>query len=99
MRRILYYFIFAFLFCSCRGGISNVEDSGNIKSKTLQLNIKGSDTELPLSEKEIENYLKKNPDAAISLTGGGSSVGITALIEGNTDIAMASREPNAVENN
>lgn len=54
--------------------------------------IKGSDTLLPLTQKEAENYIKKNPRANVMVTGGGSGVGISALVEGTTDIAMASRK-------
>ncbi len=53
--------------------------------------IKGSDTLLPLSQKEAESYLKANPSASVIVTGGGSGVGISALLEGTTDIAQASR--------
>ena len=54
--------------------------------------IKGSDTCLPLSQTEAENYMKKNKAAKITVTGGGSGVGISALMEGTTDIAMTSRK-------
>ena len=53
--------------------------------------IKGSDTCLPLSQIEAESYLKLHPSASITVTGGGSGVGISALIEGTTDIAQLSR--------
>ena len=53
--------------------------------------IKGSDTVLPLSQKEAESFLKANPSASVTVTGGGSGVGISALLEGTTDIAQASR--------
>ena len=54
--------------------------------------IKGSDTVLPLSQKEAENYMKANPAQTITVTGGGSGVGISALVEGTTDIAQSSRK-------
>jgi phosphate transport system substrate-binding protein len=54
--------------------------------------IKGSDTVLPLSQKEAEDYMKKNKIAELTVTGGGSGVGFAALIDGTTDIAMASRK-------
>ncbi len=54
--------------------------------------IKGSDTVLPLAQKEAENYLNKNSAAYVTVTGGGSGVGISALLDGTTDIAMASRK-------
>ncbi|MDR1812220.1 MAG: PstS family phosphate ABC transporter substrate-binding protein [Candidatus Fibromonas sp.] len=54
--------------------------------------IKGSDTVLPLSQQEAESFMKANKDAKITVTGGGSGVGISALIEGTTDIAQSSRK-------
>ncbi|MDR0768479.1 MAG: phosphate ABC transporter substrate-binding protein [Dysgonamonadaceae bacterium] len=54
--------------------------------------IKGSDTCLPLSQKEAEDYMNAHPSASITVTGGGSGVGISALIEGTTDIAQSSRK-------
>jgi phosphate transport system substrate-binding protein len=54
--------------------------------------IKGSDTMLPLSQKEAEIYMKANPSQTVIVTGGGSGVGISALIEGTTDIAQSSRK-------
>lgn len=53
--------------------------------------VKGSDTLLPLTQELAEQYLKKDPDAEVIVTGGGSGVGIAALPENTTDIAMASR--------
>jgi phosphate transport system substrate-binding protein len=54
--------------------------------------IKGSDTVLPLSQKQAENYMKRHPDRSLVVTGGGSGVGLSALIEGTTDIAQSSRK-------
>jgi len=54
--------------------------------------IKGSDTVLPLSQKEAENYMKANKSASISVVGGGSGVGLAALVDNSTDIAMSSRK-------
>ena len=53
--------------------------------------IKGSDTCLPLSQKEAEVYMKSNSGTSVIVTGGGSGVGIAALVEGTTDIAQSSR--------
>jgi len=52
--------------------------------------IKGSDTVLPLAQKEAEQFMKSNKQS-VTVTGGGSGVGISALIQGSTEIAMASR--------
>jgi phosphate transport system substrate-binding protein len=54
--------------------------------------IKGSDTALPLSQKEAEKFMKKYPGSSISVTGGGSGVGISSLMSGTTDIAQSSRK-------
>lgn len=53
--------------------------------------IKGSDTVLPLTQTLSEIYMNQHPEATITVTGGGSGVGISALLDGTTDIAMASR--------
>jgi len=54
--------------------------------------IKGSDTVLPLAQKLAENYMKSNSGSKITVTGGGSGIGLSALVEGSTDIAMSSRK-------
>lgn len=53
--------------------------------------IKGSDTVLPVSQEAAENFMKSHPGATVTVTGGGSGVGISSLLDGTTDIAMASR--------
>lgn len=55
------------------------------------ITIKGSDTVLPVSQALAETYLELHPAPLISVTGGGSGVGIAALLNGDTDIAMSSR--------
>jgi len=54
--------------------------------------IKGSDTCLPLSQKTAEAFMKAFSGTSVSVTGGGSGVGISALVEGTTDIAQSSRK-------
>ena len=56
-----------------------------------KITVKGSDTMVILAQKWAELYMKNNPSATIQVTGGGSGVGITALINGTTDICDASR--------
>ena len=53
--------------------------------------VKGSDTVLPLSQKEAEVYLQKDKAASVAIIGGGSGVGLAALIDGTCDIAQSSR--------
>jgi phosphate transport system substrate-binding protein len=64
---------------------------GAAEAQKVACKIKGSDTCLPLSQKEAENYMKKNAGSAITVTGGGSGVGLSALMSGTTDIAQSSR--------
>jgi phosphate transport system substrate-binding protein len=53
--------------------------------------IKGSDTMVILGQRWAESYMNSHKGAVIQVTGGGSGVGIAALINGGTDIAEASR--------
>ncbi|MBI4727881.1 phosphate ABC transporter substrate-binding protein [candidate division TA06 bacterium] len=55
------------------------------------ITLKGSDTLLLLGQRWAEIYMQKNPGAVIQVTGGGSGVGIAALINGSTDVCQASR--------
>jgi phosphate transport system substrate-binding protein len=56
-----------------------------------KITVKGSDTMVILSQKWAEIYMKKKPGVAIQVTGGGSGVGLSSLINGTTDIANSSR--------
>jgi phosphate transport system substrate-binding protein len=60
-------------------------------SQNVNCKIKGSDTVLPLTQKEAEVFMKKNSGSSIMVTGGGSGVGLAALQNGTTDIAQSSR--------
>lgn len=57
-----------------------------------RITIQGSTTVLPIMQILAEAYLERDPGVDISVSGGGSGVGITALLDGVTDIAMSSRE-------
>lgn len=61
-------------------------------STATAVTMKGSDTVLPLAQKESEEMMKTNKDVSVTVVGGGTGVGMTSLLEGTTDIAMASRE-------
>lgn len=62
-----------------------------------RITVKGSDTMVILAQKWAEVYMKSNPGAAIQVTGGGSGTGISALINGATDIAISSRKMKRTE--
>ena len=53
--------------------------------------IKGSDTMVNLAQAWAEKYMELNPQDFISVTGGGSGTGLSALISGTCEIAMSSR--------
>jgi phosphate transport system substrate-binding protein len=56
-----------------------------------KITVKGSDTMVILAQKWAEVYMKSHPQAVIQVTGGGSGTGISALINGATDICNSSR--------
>ncbi len=56
-----------------------------------KITVKGSDTMVILAQRWAEIYMNKNNAVSIQVTGGGSGVGIAALINGTTDIANSSR--------
>ncbi len=62
-----------------------------------RITVKGSDTMVVLAQKWAEVYMKNTPGTAIQVTGGGSGTGISALINGSTDIAISSRKMKATE--
>jgi phosphate transport system substrate-binding protein len=55
------------------------------------ITVKGSDTMVILAQRWAEVYMAKHPNVTVQVTGGGSGVGISALINGTTDICNASR--------
>jgi phosphate transport system substrate-binding protein len=61
------------------------------------ISIKGSDTMVILGQRLAEEYMKKNPDTVLQVTGGGSGTGIAALISGTTDICQSSRSMKPAE--
>jgi phosphate transport system substrate-binding protein len=56
-----------------------------------KITVKGSDTMVILAQKWAEVYMKSHPQTVIQVTGGGSGTGISALINGSTDICNSSR--------
>ena len=91
MKKVIISFVSVVLLTACGGNKTSQDASTNTVAAKTNITIKGSDTCLPLSQKEAEDYMKAHPDAAITVVGGGSGVGITALQDGTTDVAMSSR--------
>ena len=55
------------------------------------ITVKGSDTMVILVQRWAESYMGSHKGAIVQVTGGGSGTGIAALINGTTDVCMASR--------
>lgn len=67
------------------------------KSDNNTIRIKGSDTEVNLVADISESFHTINPKLLVSISGGGSGLGIASLINGTTDIANSSRRINKKE--
>lgn len=57
-----------------------------------QITVGGSTSVTPVMEKLVEAYQVHNPDVQVDIQSTGSSAGMTAVIEGQANIGMASRE-------
>lgn len=61
------------------------------RDQNESITVKGSDTMVILAQRWAEIYMTNHPEVTIQVTGGGSGTGISALINGTTDICNASR--------
>jgi phosphate transport system substrate-binding protein len=68
---------------------ANAAKSSTATAGSIQ--VKGSDTMVNLAQAWAEEYKKVAPSVNVEVSGGGSGVGIAALIKGTIDIADASR--------
>lgn len=68
-----------------------------VQAKSQAITVKGSDTMVILAQRWAEKYMAAHPDVTIQVTGGGSGTGISALINGTTDICNASRPMKTAE--
>jgi phosphate transport system substrate-binding protein len=73
--------------------------SGIVLAAEDSIQIKGSDTMVNLGQAWAEEFMKKNPNLMVAVTGGGSGTGIAALINGTCDVAESSRamKPTEIE--
>jgi phosphate transport system substrate-binding protein len=83
MRHYHYFFLLFFLL-SC-----------SPKNDTIK--VKGSDTEVNLAVQFAEAFHRVNKDVFVSISGGGSGLGIASLLNGTADIANSSRRINQKE--
>ena len=75
--------------------VAGCGESGPVRKTTLQ--VKGSDTMLSLAQRWAEEYKKVAPEVEVEVSGGGSGVGLAALLQGTIDIFNASRSLNPEE--
>ncbi len=73
---------------SCGGG-GKGEQGG--AARTI-IQVKGSDTMVNVAQVWAEEYRKVAPAVEVEVSGGGSGVGLAALVKGAVDIADASRD-------
>jgi phosphate transport system substrate-binding protein len=76
MRYSLCFFLILLLSCS---------------TKQKAVKIKGSDTEVNLAVVLAEHFYKTNGQHSLSISGGGSGLGIASLLNGQADMANSSR--------
>lgn len=68
-----------------------IATQGFARKKTNTITITGSTTVLPIAQLAAEKFMELRPELNVSVRGGGSGVGIAAIIDGTADIANASR--------
>jgi len=78
--------------CNPTPGTPAGSGTPEVPSSSTYIQNKGSDTIVNLALAWAEAYQKVKPEVRISVTGGGSGTGLTALISGTVDIANASRK-------
>ncbi len=71
--------------------IAGAIDTSAVMAKET-VRVSGSTTVLPLAEGGAEAFNSEQSDFQVLITGGGTGVGMKNIAEGNSDIAMASRE-------
>jgi len=66
-------------------------NGGEAVQEQASLMLGGSDSEVNVVARLAEEYMNDNPHVSIAVTGGGSGVGISSLIDGDIDVANSSR--------
>ena len=89
---ILFGIIFLCLLAACSSSGTGQSQPGVSAQTSAYIQNKGSDTIVNLALAWAERYQTVKPDVSISVTGGGSGTGLTALINKTVDIANASRQ-------
>jgi phosphate transport system substrate-binding protein len=79
----------------CSPNTSGTKDN----AATTTIRVKGSDTMVNVAKAWADKYYQKRPEVSVQVSGGGSGVGIAALINGTCDMADTSRKMNEAEIN
>lgn len=88
----------ALVAAGCGGGVEKKPEGEQTPAQSKQtITEKGSDTMVLLAQAWAEKFGAKNANIEVAVSGGGSGTGISALINGTTDIANASRPMNDQE--
>lgn len=92
MKKLFIIVVSSVLMMSCTNSEKQLNSSNAESGQEKSLRIKGSETVLPLSEKTVQVFMKTHTHTNLIITGGGSGVGISSLLNKSTDIAQASRK-------
>ena len=87
-----YRFILIILLAACCSRLSSKPRGERRPASANTINNKGSDTLVNLGLAWAEQYQALYPEARISVTGGGTGVGIQSLLNGTVQLASASRQ-------
>jgi len=79
------------------GGGENKSGGGDKGGKKTTIQNIGSDTMVNLAQAWAETYAKVEPGISVEVSGGGSGIGVAALLNGTCDIANCSRALEAEE--
>jgi len=88
MRTVQSLLLIAILLAGCRSASASATPGRPAE----YIENRGSDTLVNLALAWAEQYQQDHPEVRISVSGGGSGVGLTALLNGTVDIANASRQ-------
>jgi len=93
---LLAVLLVAGLVAGCGGNAANEGEEQNQQGGSEELSgmlqVNGSTTVTPVAQAWAEKFNEKHPNVDVVVSGTGSGDGIAALINGTTDIAMASRK-------
>lgn len=92
MKKFALIIALIFILLLCLSGCAANDSASGEQQASEYIENKGSDTIVNLALAWAEEYQILHPEVRISVTGGGSGTGISALMSGTVDIANASRQ-------